>query len=100
MSSWLRPTKFHHITSSSANGGPPSSSARAGSSPAVVQRQDVAAGALERQIGDLERGPADLDAALVEQHAVLEGGSTSSVQPGAGVEVDLRAEQRCERVHG
>src|SRR3954447_19649152 len=25
MSSWLRPTKFHHITSCSGNGGPPSS---------------------------------------------------------------------------
>src|SRR6185437_4967724 len=30
MSSWLRPTKFHHITNCSGNGGPPSSTARAG----------------------------------------------------------------------
>ena len=47
----------------------------------------------------VERGTRDLDAALVEQHAVLEAGSTSRVGRRR-VEVDLRAEQRRERVHG
>ena len=35
-SSWLRPTKFHHITSCSANGCPPSNRTRAGPSPRLV----------------------------------------------------------------
>ena len=100
MSSWLRPTKFHHITSCSPNGGPPSSTARAGPSPGLCKRQDVAAGALERQVGDIERGARRLEAAPVEQHAVLEGRVDVEVHPRAGIEIDLRAEQRCEGVHG
>ncbi len=100
MSSWLRPTKFHHITSCSGNGGPPSSTTRAGLSAAVDQLQTVAPGGLECQIGHVERGTRDLDAALVEQHAVLEDGIDVEGEVGTRVEVELRAEQRSEGVHG
>src|ERR1700743_129951 len=38
MSSWLRPTKFHHITNCSPNGVPPNSNTRAGLSPTLRNR--------------------------------------------------------------
>ena len=66
----------------------------------VVQRQDVAAGALKRQVRDIERGARHLEAALVQQHAVLEGRLDVERNARAGVEIDLSAEQRCEGVHG
>ncbi|OKH77534.1 hypothetical protein EB73_42285 [Mycobacterium sp. SWH-M3] len=58
-----------------------------------------AARPLIRQIRDVDGGAADLDRALVEQHAVFERGVDVEGQRGSGVEVELRAEQRRERVH-
>ena len=65
----------------------------------VVQRQGVAAGGLIREIGDVERGARRLEAALVEQHAVLEGRVDVEVHSRARIQIDLRAEQRREGVH-
>ncbi len=99
MSSWLRPTKFHHMTSCSVNGAPPKQQRPGRAVARVVQRQDVATGALKRQVRDIERGARHLEAALVQQHAVLEGRLDVERDARAGVEIDLSAEQRCEGVH-
>ena len=100
MSSWLRPTKFHHITSCSANGGPPSSTARAGLSPRLCSVETVAAGGLERQVGHVERGARDLEAPWSSSTPCSKAGSTSSVDSRTRIEIELRAEQRREGVHG
>ena len=57
-------------------------------------------GRLECQVGDIERGSGDLDAALVEQHAVFEGGIDLKGEVGTRIEVDLRAEQWREGRYG
>src|SRR5215207_2161337 len=67
---------------------------------AVDHLQTAATGRLECQVRDRERRTRDLDAALVEQHAVLEAGIDVEGEVGARVDVDLRAEQRSEGVHG
>ena len=88
------------MTSCSVNGGPPSSTASGRAVASVVQRQDVATGAPgNARVGDIERGARRLEAALVEQHAVLEGRLDVEAQRAARVEIDLCAEQRCEGVH-
>ena len=66
---------------------------------AVDEVQPITTGGLEREVGDVERGARDLDAALIEQHAVLEGAVDIERQVGTRIEVQLRAEQRRERVH-
>ena len=66
----------------------------------VAQRQDIVTGGLKRQVRDVERGARHLEAALVQQHAVLEGRVDVERDVRAGVDIDLRAEQRREGVHG
>jgi hypothetical protein len=67
---------------------------------AVHHLQTVAAGGLERQIGHRQRGTRDLDAALVEQYAVLEDGIDLEGEASTRLEVELCAEQGSEGVHG
>ena len=72
-SSWVRPTKFHHITIDSPNGGPPSSSTRTGSSPALEREPVGPGGHVDQVVGARPACPATSSVAGVDQHAVLEG---------------------------
>ena len=66
---------------------------------AVDDAQLVATRGLECEVGDVECGSRDLDGALIEQHAVLEGAVDVQRQVGARFEIELRTEQRREGVH-
>ena len=66
----------------------------------VVQGQGVTAGGLEREVSDIEHRAGCFEVTLVEQHAVFEGRVYVEGQPRARLDIDLRAEQRCECVHG
>src|SRR5690606_8665161 len=85
ISSWLRPTKFHHITSSSANGSPPISARRA----PVARRSRSSARSLPRY----SSGPggvassATVASPATTSTACSKAGFSASVQsvPGASV---------------
>lgn len=92
MSSWLRPTKFHHITNCSENGVPPSNSTRPGVSLALrsAPRPQVC------QFGDGQGLLVDMNCAPIAEQPVFEVGVDVEVQLGAGAEIDLGADQRRE----
>lgn len=95
MSSWLRPTKFHHITNCSENGVPPSNSTRPGVSPAL--RSCTAARPGPRYANSAtDRGFVDMNRARIAEQPVFEVGVEVEVQLGAGAEIDLGADQRRE----
>ena len=58
----------------------------------IDDAQLVAAGLLVGQVGDVEHGTGDLDAAAVEQHAVFESPVDIQRDRRAGTEVELCAE--------
>ena len=67
--------------------------------PAIGQMQPVVAGALIGEIGDRQHGPAGLDIALIDEHPVLEGLVHIEGDVHPGFEIELRTQQRGERVH-
>ncbi len=75
------------MTSCSGNGVPPSSRTRAGPSPRLTMRQLVATRGLECEVGDIEYGSRDLNVALIEQYAVLEGAVDVQRQVGTRFEI-------------